>query len=165
MPQLRLPMFPHGVTDITPDLAVKREADQVTYYHGMLPVFSHGVDDVATFRMITSQFCVQGHAKQIQIVKAFDVPPISVKRAVKRFREDGPGGFYTKRRGRGAAVLTKAVLAEAQELFDEGLSTSEVAKRLGLKRDTLAKAVRADRVHKKNSACHGSVDNSQKRTQ
>ena len=165
MPQLRLPMFPQGVTDITPDLAVKREGDQVTYYHGMLPVFAHGVNDVATFRMIASQFCAQGHAKQSQIVKAFGVSPISVKRAVKLFREEGPGGFYAKRRGRGAAVLTSAVLAEAQELFDEGLSTQEVSNRLGLKRDTLAKAVRADRVHKKNFACHGSVNNSQERTQ
>jgi hypothetical protein len=31
-----------------------------------LPVFSHAENDVATFRMITSQFCVNGTAKQSQ---------------------------------------------------------------------------------------------------
>jgi predicted DNA-binding protein (UPF0251 family) len=37
-------------------------------------------------------------------------------------------------------------LAEAQQLFDEGLETSAVADRLGIKRDTLSKAVRAGRL-------------------
>jgi orotate phosphoribosyltransferase-like protein len=38
------------------------------------------------------------------------------------------------------------VLAEAQQLLDEGLSTGVVADRLGVKRDTLSKAVRAGRL-------------------
>jgi predicted site-specific integrase-resolvase len=33
-------------------------------------------------------------------------------------------------------------------LFDEGLETSAVAEQLGVKRDTLAKAIRAGRVRK-----------------
>ena len=44
-------------------------------------------------------------------------------------------------------MLTAAVLASAQALFDEGEGVSEVARELGLKRDTLAKAVAAGRVH------------------
>jgi len=39
------------------------------------------------------------------------------------------------------------VLASAQGLLDEGESVTEVARRLGLKRDTLAKAVAAGRLH------------------
>jgi DNA-binding transcriptional regulator LsrR (DeoR family) len=45
-------------------------------------------------------------------------------------------------------VLTPAVLAEAQRWFDDGLQTTQVADRLGIKRDTLSKAVRAGRLHK-----------------
>jgi transposase-like protein len=45
-------------------------------------------------------------------------------------------------------VLTAAVLNEAQQRFDEGLEISEVAEQLGVKRDTLAKAIRAGRLHK-----------------
>jgi predicted DNA-binding protein (UPF0251 family) len=45
-------------------------------------------------------------------------------------------------------VLTPAVLAEAQQLLDEGLEPAEVAARLGIKPDTFSKAVRSGRVHK-----------------
>jgi DNA invertase Pin-like site-specific DNA recombinase len=76
------------------------------------------------------------------------VTTISLKRAVKRYREEGPKGFYTSPKRRGPAVLTPAVLAEAQQLLDESLEPSEVADRLGIKRDTLSKAVRAGRLHK-----------------
>jgi transposase len=81
-------------------------------------------------------------------VRAFGVTKISLKRAVKRYREEGPKGFYTPRKRRGPAVLTPVVLTEAQQLLDEGLEPSEVADRLDIKRDTLSKAVRAGRLHK-----------------
>ena len=74
--------------------------------------------------------------------------PISVKRAVKCYREQGAEGFYAEPRRRGPAVLTAPVLAEAQGLLDDGLVVSEVAERLEVKRDTLAKAIRAGRLHK-----------------
>ena len=86
--------------------------------------------------------------KEGAVRRAFGVPKISVKRAVKLYREAGPKGFYAKRKGRGPAVLTPEVLAQAQPLFDQGLETSEVADRLGLKADTLSKAVRGGRLHK-----------------
>jgi transposase len=113
-----------------------------------MPVFVHEESDLDSFRMITAQFCVNGNAKQADISRAFGVSKISLKRAVKRYREQGPKGFYTPRKRRGSAVLTPPVLAEAQQLLDEGLETSEVADRLDVKRDTLSKAVRAGRLHK-----------------
>jgi transposase len=73
---------------------------------------------------------------------------VTVKRAVKRYREEGPKGFYAQRKTRGAAVLTAEVVAGAQSLLDDGLETAEVARRLELKPDTLSKAVRAGRLHK-----------------
>lgn len=48
-----------------------------------MPVFSHDETDIPNFRMITSQFYVNGNATQAQIIKAFGIPPISIKRAVK----------------------------------------------------------------------------------
>ena len=112
-----------------------------------MPVFFHDEADLASFRMITAQFVVSGHATQAQIARAFGVAKISIKRAVKLYREQGPKGFYAPRNTRGAAVLTAAVLEQAQRLFDEGLYPPEVADRRGIKRDTLSKAVRAGRLH------------------
>lgn len=147
MPQLQLPIFPEGVTHITSQLAFKKEGGRVTYLNGSMPVFVHEEEDVRTFRMITSQFCVTGNAKQSEMARAFGITRISVKRGVKLYRQKGPEGFYASRRTRGAAVLTRPVLRQAQQKLDEGLSVGQVADALGLKRNTLAKAVRAGRLH------------------
>ena len=69
-------------------------------------------------------------------------------RSVKRYRELGPAGFYAERKTRGAAVLTAEVIERAQELLDEDRGIPEVASELGLKRDTLSKAVRDGRLHR-----------------
>ena len=149
MPQTQLPFFPEGVTRISELLAFRVEDGRVTYFNGNMPVFIHDKDDTATFRMITAQFCVNGNAKQAEVARVFGIPDVTVKRAVKRYREEGPKGFYTPRKARGAAVLTPGVMAEAQRLLDEGLETADVARRLELKPDTLSKAVRAGRLRKR----------------
>jgi hypothetical protein len=148
MPRVQFPFFPEGVTHITALLAFGKQDGRVTYFNGNMPVFVHDEEDVDSFRMITAQFCVNGNAKQADIVRAFGVTKFSLKRAVKRHREAGPKGFYTPRKRRGPAVLTPAVPGQAQQLLDEGLETPQVADRWGIKRDTLRKAVRAGRLHK-----------------
>jgi transposase-like protein len=146
MPQLHLPMFPAGVTPITDELAFERRDGRIVYFNGQIAVFVHAEDDVATFRMITSQFCANGHARQCDIIRAFGVTSISVKRAVKLYRERGVKGFFAPRAWRGAAVLTAVVVAEIESLLVEGASLGEVAQKLGLKLDTLRKAVSAGRI-------------------
>src|SRR5438046_2292083 len=87
MPQRQLPIFPAGVTEINNSIAVQKEAGQVVYIHGHLPVFHHDEEDVGSFRMFTSQMIVNGTVKPKEIVKAFGVPSITVKRYVKVFRD------------------------------------------------------------------------------
>ncbi len=114
MPQLHLPMFPAGVTAITDELAFERRDGKIAYFNGQTAVFVHAQDDVATFRMITSQFCANGHAKQSDIIRAFGVTSISVKRAVKLYRERGAKGFYAPRATRGSAAQTASVATEIE---------------------------------------------------
>lgn len=149
MPQMQFPFFPEGATHITPLLAFSKQDGRVTYFHGDMPVFIHDMDDINSFRMITAQFCVNGNARQVDIIRAFGISKISIKRGVKLFREEGPKGFYARRKTRGAAVLTPAVLKQAQQLLDEEREVPDVADQLGIKRDTLSKAVRAGRLHKR----------------
>jgi DNA-binding CsgD family transcriptional regulator len=47
---------------------------------------------------------------------------------------------------RGAAVLVDNVVAQIEELLAAGASEAEVAKKLGLKLNTLQKAIRAGRI-------------------
>jgi transposase len=146
MPQLHLPMFPNGVTHITNELAFEKRDGRITYFNAHMPVFTHDENDTATFRMISSQFCVTGTARQSDIIRAFDVTSISVKRSVKLYREKGTKGFYAPRVTRGAAVLVDSVVVQVEDLLAAGASEAEVADKLGLKLDTLRKAIRAGRI-------------------
>ena len=148
MPQLQLPIFAPGMTVINANLGYMRTNYSLSYFYGCLSVFTHDADDQRSFRMITSQFYVNGSATQAEICKAFGVSAISVKRSVKLYREKGIAGFFEEPRRRGTAVLTPEVLEEVQRLFDEGLEIPEVATKLGLLADTLRKAIRAGKLHK-----------------
>ena len=150
MPQLQLPIFPAGVTHITNELGFECREGTVTYFTGQMPVFRHAVDDRRTFRMIISQFVMNGNARQAEIARAFGIPLANVKRAVRRHREQGTAGFYAPRRGRrGPALLTPEVIAQLQDLLDAGVATAQAARELQLKPDTVSKAVRAGRLRKK----------------
>ena len=148
MLQTMLPIFPEGVTNITPELAFKKENGDITYLNFSMPVFTHQENDLATFRMITSQFCVSGYVTQAQIAKTFGVSPISIKRAVKLYRQSGAKGFYAPRNTRGAAVLTDDILEEIQQLLFEEMTVSAIAKKLDLKANTINKATLAGRLHR-----------------
>jgi len=146
MPQLHLPLFPSGATAITAALSFCKEDNTVTYFHCGMPVFSHDKDDRASFRLITAQLHVTSGAAQAELARAFGVPKISVKRAVKLYRSSGAAGFFAGRVGRGATVLTEPVLLQAQGQLDAGQETRTVAALLGIKADTFIKAIRAGRL-------------------
>jgi transposase len=147
MPQVHLPIFPEGSSDINDHLAFEKRAGQVTYFYGTHPVFTHAEADLQSFRMYTSQLIVNGSAKGAQIQRAFGLPAVTVKRYVKQFREKGIASFFAPKVHRGPAVLTDEVIKKAQALLDEGLSRRDVAQRIEVKLDTFTKAIRAGRLH------------------
>lgn len=93
MPQVQLPIFPAGSVEINRDLACRTEEDRVVYYNGHLPVFMHAKNDLASFRLFTSQLIIQGSATQGDIAKAFGVPLVAIKRASKLYRNRGAEQF------------------------------------------------------------------------
>ena len=82
------------------------------------------------------------------ILRAFGVSGISVKRAVKRYQEEGIEGFYPEKKTRGAVVLSTTVLKQARQLLDEGQEPAGTADQSAVKRDTPSKAIRAGRLCK-----------------
>jgi transposase-like protein len=147
MPQLQLPIFPVGTTPITVELAFDCQDGKVTYLNGHLPVFQHAQEDLAAFRMFTSQLVVNGTVSQAAIARAFHVPPRTVKRYVKRFREGGPKSFFETPRRRSGGVLKGEVKEQVQTLLDAGRRVPEVARKSGVLPNTLHKAIRAGRLH------------------
>ena len=96
-------------------IAVQREAGTVYYIHGRLPVFQREEKDVRNFRMFTSQMIINGTVRLAEIVRAFEVPKIAVKRYGKLFRDQGGAGFHeAKPRHSLAPVLKKEVLEQAR---------------------------------------------------
>ena len=126
-----------------------KESETIYYYLYCHPLYSHGVNDKTSFQIVTAQLIVYGHCRNVEIVKAFGVSSISVKRAVKKYRIGGISAFVTKRATRGPKVLTDEVLLKAQQLLDEGESRSNVAQGLGIKANTLSKAIQAGKLTEK----------------
>ena len=152
MPQALLPLIPPGTTQLSDLISVFRQDGKWTYFCGLQPVFEHSEDDQQSFRMFTAQLCCQGACTQAQIIRAFGVSKNSVLRSVAKYLGDGIDGFYRSRRGRGASVMTPEVVVQAEKLFALGHDRKEVAKKLGVKYDTLRKAINQGRVQEPAAA-------------
>jgi transposase len=146
MPQVQLPIFPAGSVEINRDLACRCEEAQVIYYNGHLPVFMHAKEDLASFRLFTSQLIVQGSATQGDIAKAFGVPLVSIKRGTKLYRACGTAGFFRPKARREGSKLTAEKLEQARLLLLQGHPLPVVSQQTGVLTDTLRKAIAAGRL-------------------
>ena len=141
-----MPLIADGATRISDSISVVRENSQWIYFCGVQSVFEHAESDRRGFQMFTAQLICQGACRQTDIVRAFGVSKNSVIRSVNRYRTGGVGAFYTPRAPRGASVITPEVAARAQQLLGAGWTPGEVARELGLKLDTLRKAIQQGRL-------------------
>lgn len=149
MPQMWLPIFPKGSTDINNILAFVSDGENITYFNGMMPVFTHHKDDIESCRLILSQFYVNGNATQSEIIRALGIPPVTLKRAVKLFRKKGPKGFFEPQKRGGPRVLTPTVVEEINRLLNDDKSLDDIADQLGIKKGTILKGIQQGRVKKK----------------
>ena len=144
--QTLLPLVPDGATPVNDLISVVNHDDQWTWFYGTRPVFGHLQSDRDSFRMFSAQLVCQGACKQVEIVKAFGVSAISVKRSVKQYREEGVQSFYRPRPTRGGTVMTPLVIGQAQDLLNQGNSRGETASQLGIQYETLRKAINQGRL-------------------
>jgi hypothetical protein len=148
MPQAQLPLFPAGSTRLNDHLGVSCRDGQVTYFNGQLPVFTHAQDDVASFRLFTSQLVANGSATPGQIQRAFGVPKVAVQRALARYRAHGTKAFFAPPPPRQGRKLTPEVLAQAQARLDAGDDVPAVSRQTGVLANTIHKAIRAGRLRR-----------------
>jgi hypothetical protein len=151
MPQLLLPMYSPACTLINIHIGFEKQNGRIYYFHGIMPVFSHEEDDMESFRFITSQLVISGNVRQSEIVKAFGVSEISVKRYVKRLKERGPRGFFIPPQVKSAHVLIPSKLKKAQNYLAQGLNASEIGKKLCIQPSTIRKAIQDGRLVKRNN--------------
>jgi len=146
MPQVQLPLFPAGTTQLNEHLAFECREGQVTYFNGHLPVFTHARDDLAAFRLFTSQLVVNGTATPGEIRRIFGVPKVSVQRAVAKYRAGGSAAFFVPPPPRQGRKLTPAVLPQVQGLLDQGEAVPAISSQTGVLANTIHKAIRAGRL-------------------
>ena len=147
MPQMILPLIPEGATRLSDSVSVYRSEKNWTYYVGLFPIYSHGAEDFRLFRLITSMLIDSGACKHSDIMKTFGVSKSSVNRSLKKFRNGGAESFFKRKPGgRKGTVLGPAVLEQAQSLLDSGFSRNDTARELGIKTDTLRKAIECGRL-------------------
>lgn len=149
--QLRLPLFLEESLPLGDEIQVLRDDDhnRVWYFVHAAPVYSHAIDDVASFRAVTSALCDHGLCKLVDVERAFSVSAISVKRALKQYRLQGTASFYLKRKPKSTArVWTSERLEEAQALINNGLQDRQVGDQLGIKRDTVYRAVKVGKLRR-----------------
>jgi len=150
MSQEILPLFIEGENSINVKVSYEyNEKDHTVYYYLFcLPFYSHLKSDKRGFRIVTAQLIMSGHCRNYEIIQAFGVSSISVKRSVKKYREGGISAFFKTRATRGRNVLTDEVLSQVQQLLNEGESVSDIAQELSLKSNTISKAIQAGKLIK-----------------
>jgi transposase len=137
-----LPLLPEGATRINAQVGVFNEGGHWTYLLGMHPIYRHEVENWRGFRITVAQLVDSGACRAVEIIKAFGISKSSMDRTIRKYRQGGLEAFFTRQaRVCEGPVLTAEVLARAQELLDEGLSKAAVAEQLGVRLDTLRRAV------------------------
>ncbi len=154
MGQQILPLFFEGENSVNDRVHYEYNKDtgNVNYFLHCLPCYFHHIDEKSNFKLVLAQLVKNGHCRKCEIIRKFQVSKSYVDRAVELLEKEGTAGFFKIRNTRSAAVLTDSTLAEAQQLLASGETRNEVAKALGIKVNTLGKAITAGRlIEKKRS--------------
>lgn len=145
--QLILPLIPDGATEINERVCVWRSEERWTYFLGTHPIYAHHGSDQRMFRLVTSLLIDSGACRQVEILRTFGVSKNSVIRSLRKLRRGGGESFFQPRRGRrGGRVLTSEIMENAQRLFQQGCSRREASDELGVRYDTLRKAISDGRL-------------------
>jgi DNA-binding CsgD family transcriptional regulator len=141
--QMFLPGFPDGSTKIGTTLSVLQKDGLVTYFVGGDNYYSHSTGDTQSQRFALATLMENSHVRACDLEGApLNIPHRTLMNWVSQLRKKGPSAFFRPGRRQRARVITSERVVESERLFAEGLSTSEVAKRIGISDSTLRKAIK-----------------------
>jgi len=153
MPQQILPIFIEGENSINDKVHYEydKTTNTVCYYLYCVAFYTHAKDDSSSFQLVIALLINLGHCTNGEIIRGLSLAKSYVDRAVKKYRDGGTKAFFAQRPVRSSPVLTPSVVATAQQLLASGESSSEVARQLAIKPNTLNKAINSGRlIQKKN---------------
>ena len=86
-----------------------------------------------------------GIATRAQISRAFQIPERSISRWLSKFKTEGDGCFFSKKKPH-FRIFTPEVTEKITKLHLQGSSLDEICDDVGIKRNTLSKAISQKRV-------------------
>ncbi len=143
------PVFPTDVKMINSKIGVKIIGETVFYFNEGGVFFQHDKNDYQSFRFITSQMIVLKIVRQVEVINFFEVSKESVIRWWRTYRDKGANGFFgTKKVSKRGNILTPEVITEIQGKLNLGESVKSIGEGIGIKPDTIQKAIQAGRLTK-----------------
>ncbi len=133
---------------ITQFLHVRFHDDACTYFSGAVPVISHAIDDHGLRDVVFANFVILNQASPSALAKAHGLSARTVKRAVKRFEQNGRRAPFEKtpRPGRPLAIQDPETLERAAKMLLDGTSLRRTAHELGINYQTLRNYKAAGRL-------------------
>ena len=136
--QLILPIYPHDTKLISSRLGVFTEDGMVHYIANGLPIYTHAVDNIHSFRFITSNLIDRGLCKAREVAECFNIPENSVTRQLSLFRKEGANAFFSREvNDKKSHKLHGELLLRVQRGLDKGLSNNAIAKKEGISEGTI----------------------------
>ena len=145
--QSLLPGFPEGAQKIGDSLSVLEKGDAVIYFVGGDNYFSHPKGDKQSMRFALASLMENGHVRACDLMGSpLLIPHRTLMNWTAQYRKDGPTSFFRAIDRSKPRVMTPDKSAECAKILADGIHTSEVARRAGIKESTLRKAMQRQSV-------------------
>jgi len=139
--------FQKGTIKINARISVLNRDGHTTYFVDDDSICSHPTGDKAGEAHALAVLMVHGHARPIEIERSeFGTPHRTLMNWQRKYEEQGCRAFFSVPARRGAVVVTPEVSARCAQMFAEGFSVAEVARRAEIDESTLRKAISSGRV-------------------
>lgn len=139
----RLPLLPSDSEVLSPDLALSREDNRLTFWNASGPIFSCREDDRPSIRLAAAIFRDLNLVSATVLADALKIHRSTVHRSHRTFREEGSEGLRHRGSGPcGAHKLTEEKKVEAQRLLEENRSIRTTAKKVGLSEGAIRYALK-----------------------
>ncbi len=123
--------------------SMQTEHGITSYFLYLDAIDQHPANDLNERKLRIAKFADMKVAKQSEIAAAFGVSRTTVHRSLKLYREQGSGGFFLPRQGRGRVTLNADTILQAQELLSAGHSGRQTAQQLNIAPSTFSEHCRA----------------------
>jgi hypothetical protein len=118
----------------------------ITYFVNGDNIYSHPSNDQISRRHILTSLMIEQQVRPVDLEQSLDLKHRTLMNWLKQWREFGPASFFASENPRKAPVMSAEIIAECEKRLATGMSSSAVARQLGIGVSVLSKARLQGRV-------------------